>query len=67
MGSRFVECFAKAADDAELPDDPELRAVLRDYMQWAVTEVMSYSPLGSEVPADLGVPHWSWDGLQSSG
>jgi hemoglobin len=66
MGSRFIDCFVKAADDAELPDDPELRAVLRAYMEWAVAEVMFYSPQGSEVPGGLGVPHWSWDGLETS-
>jgi hemoglobin len=65
LGERFVACFAQAADDAGLPDDPEFRQVLNAYMQWAVGEVMSYSPRGSEVPSGLPVPHWSWDGLQA--
>jgi hemoglobin len=44
LGDRFVACFVQAADDAGLPDDPEFRAALRSYMEWAVAEVMSYSP-----------------------
>ena len=39
LGSRFVECFVKAADDAGLPDDPEFRSALRAYMEWAVSDV----------------------------
>jgi hemoglobin len=62
MGSRFVDCFVKAADDAHLPADPELRSALRSYMEWAAAEVMSYAPPGSQVPRDLAVPRWGWDG-----
>ncbi|HEV2029337.1 MAG TPA: group II truncated hemoglobin [Candidatus Dormibacteraeota bacterium] len=61
-GPRFVACFMQAADDAKLPDDPDFRAALRSYMEWATQEVISYAPSGSEVPANLPVPRWSWDG-----
>jgi hemoglobin len=67
LGDRFVRCFVQAADDAGLPDDAEFRTSLRSYMEWAVAEVVSYSPAGSEVPPDLAVPRWSWDGLQDTG
>jgi hemoglobin len=63
-GSRFVACFVQAADDAHLPDDPDFRAGLRSYMEWAVREVLSYSPPGVPVPAGMRVPRWSWNGLQ---
>jgi hemoglobin len=66
LGSRFVDCFVKAADDAGLPDDPEFRAALRAYMQWAVSDVLVYSPRGSTVPGSLPVPRWSWDGLETT-
>jgi hemoglobin len=65
LGRRFVDCFVAAADDAGLPDDPEFRAALRSYMEWAVADVLVYSPQDSVVPAGLPMPHWSWDGLQS--
>ena len=48
FGPRFVACFMQAADDAELPDDPDFRAGLRSYMESAVGEVVSYAPEGLE-------------------
>jgi hemoglobin len=66
LGERFVRCFVQAADDAGLPNDADFRAALRSYMEWAVREVLSYSPHGSRVPSGLAVPRWSWDGLQGT-
>jgi hemoglobin len=66
MGERFVKCFLQAADDAGLPDDADFRASLRSYVTWAVSEVLSYSPPGTDVPPGLPVPRWSWDGLQGT-
>lgn len=65
MGTAFVAAFVGAVDDAGLPDDAEFRSVLRDYMVWAVDEVMAYSPKGSVVPEGAVVPRWSWEGLVS--
>jgi hemoglobin len=64
LGRRFVDCFVLAADDANLPDDPEFRAALRDYMRWAVSEVLEYPDRDKAVPANLPLPKWSWDGLR---
>lgn len=64
LGERFVRAFVQAADDAGLPDDADFRASLRSYMEWAVGEVLTYSPRDAQVPAGLPVPRWSWDGLQ---
>ena len=64
LGTRFVRCFVQAVDDADLPADPELRAALRAYMEWAVADVMSYAPAGAVVPDQASLPRWSWDGLQ---
>ncbi|HEY6787645.1 MAG TPA: group II truncated hemoglobin [Trebonia sp.] len=66
LARRFVECFVLAADDAGLPDAPEFRAALRAYMEWAVGDVALSHPHDNDVPADLKIPHWSWDGLQSA-
>jgi hemoglobin len=62
LGRRFVECFVRAADDAELPEDPEFRAALRAYMEWAVAEVLVYGPPDTPVPTGLVMPRWTWDG-----
>jgi hemoglobin len=64
LGRRFVACFVQAADDAGLPADPEFRAALRSYMEWAVAEVLTYPGPPGEVPAGLAEPRWSWNGLQ---
>jgi len=66
LGRRFVNCFVAAADDAGLPDDPEFRAALRAYMEWAVGDVLAYSSEGSVVPGGLPMPRWSWEGLAAS-
>ena len=65
LGRRFVDCFVAAADDAGLPEDPELRAVLRAYMEWAVDDVLAYSEPDVAVPEAAAMPRWSWDGLQA--
>ena len=62
FGPRFVACFVQAADDAGLPDDPDFRAGLRAFMEWAVGEVLPYSPHGSRVAERLPMPRWGWDG-----
>jgi hemoglobin len=65
LGRRFVECFVWAADDAALPEDPEFRAALRAYMEFAVDEVLLYGPPGTPVPPGLAMPRWTWEGLQT--
>ena len=65
LARRFVECFVLAADDAGLPADPEFRAALRAYMEWAVVEFTAYPDGAAGVPGALSVPKWSWDGLSS--
>ena len=64
MGRRFVDCFVAAADDAQLPVDADFLQALREYMQWAVDEVLRYPDDPSTVPSGLAMPRWSWDGLQ---
>jgi hemoglobin len=63
LGRRFVDCFEAAIDDAGLSDDAEFRAALRAYMEWAVDDILVYSPVGSPVPTGVTMPRWSWDGL----
>jgi hemoglobin len=66
LGERFVRCFALAADDAGLPEDPDFRAALHDYMRWAVDDVLSYSAEDTVVAPGASMPHWGWDGLQAA-
>ena len=64
-GDRFETCFVQAIDDAELPEDPEFRRAMRDYIHWATRQVNAYSPAGARVERDQPMPRWSWDGLQT--
>ena len=48
-----------------LPTDPAFRGALRAYMEWAVAEVLVYSPVDAVVPTGRPMPRWSWDGLQT--
>jgi len=43
-----------------LPADAELRTALRDYMRWAVDNVLRYSPVDAVVPAGAAMPRWDW-------
>ena len=63
-GDRFERCFLQAMDDAALPEDPEFRQAMGDYIHWATREVNVYSPTGSRVEPDRAMPRWSWDGLE---
>jgi hemoglobin len=67
LGDRFLACFVAAIDDADLPDDRELRTAMRSYMEWAVSDVMAYSAADAVVPTALPVPRWTWAGLANSG
>jgi hemoglobin len=64
LGERFLDCFLVALDDAALPADPHFRQAMRDYMRWAVDDVLSYSPEGSLVPGEARLPRWGWNGLE---
>src|SRR6266576_385989 len=62
MDERAQICFAKALDDAGLPDDPRLRDTLKAYFRWA-TQRMSGNPQSADhVPDGLALAQWSWNG-----
>jgi hemoglobin len=57
---RFVELMSVAADDAELPDDPEFRSALLAYLEWGTRLAFTNSQSGSDVAAVAPVPRWGW-------
>ena len=65
LGRRFVDCFVGAMDDAGLPGDEEFRTSMRDYMVWAVDDVLAHEDHAS-ITDGTGLPRWSWDGLVSA-
>jgi hemoglobin len=67
MDQRAIACFDQALTDAGLTAEP-LHQVLYDYFAWATTTTMAqYHESADDVPNGLSIPHWSWDGLQSTG
>ena len=64
MDRRAIDCFDQALEDTGLAHDSRLRDVLSAYFAWATTTPMAGYPDGADaVPAGLGIPHWSWEGL----
>jgi hemoglobin len=65
MDRRAIECFDQAMQDLGMEPGGPVRQVLHDYVAWATTTTMSgYHGSADDVPAGMGIPHWSWDGLQ---
>lgn len=64
MDRRAIACFDQALDDVGLSADSRLRQALHDYFAWATTTTMArYHESADDVPADLAIPRWSWEGL----
>jgi truncated hemoglobin YjbI/quinol monooxygenase YgiN len=57
---RFVLLLSIAADDAGLPDDPEFRAAMLGYAEWATRLAMHNSHTGANVVREAPVPRWGW-------
>lgn len=65
MDERAIDCFDRALEATGLSGQP-LRQVLHDYFAWATTTTMArYHHSADDVPEDLSIPRWSWDGLQA--
>ena len=65
MDRRAIACFDRALEDVGLTAEP-LRTVLHDYFAWVTNASMSrYHKSAGDVPDDLIIPKWSWDGLQT--
>jgi hemoglobin len=57
---RFVSLMSLAADDAELPDDPEFRSALVAYLEWGTRLAFANSQDDADVVAHAPVPRWGW-------
>jgi hemoglobin len=57
---RFVTLMSQAADDAELPADPEFRAALIGYLEWGTRIALANSQPGADLVEHAPVPRWGW-------
>jgi hemoglobin len=60
MRLRFVTLLSQAADDTQLPADPELRAALMGYAEWGSRLAVENSAAGARPVAHAPVPRWGW-------
>lgn len=49
-----------AADDADLPDDPEFRSALLAYLEWGTRLAFLNSQPGADVALHAPFPRWGW-------
>ena len=56
---RWVQLFLESADESGMPDDPEFRATLVDYLEWGSRMAVTNSQL-SEIPVDQNTPMPDW-------
>jgi len=65
MNERGIVCFDQALTDTGLAANEKLRQALHDYFAWATSNTMdSYPRSATDVPTNLKIPRWSWNGLQ---
>jgi hemoglobin len=57
---RFASLMSVAADDAQLPDDPEFRSALVGYLEWGTRLAQYNSQPGAQVIEHAPVPRWGW-------
>jgi hemoglobin len=57
---RFASLMSLAADDAEMPDDPEFRSALLAYLEWGTRLAFANSQADAEIIEQAPVPRWGW-------
>jgi hemoglobin len=57
---RFASLMSLAADDADLPADPEFRAAFVSYLEWGTRLAMHNSQPGADIVQQAPVPRWGW-------
>ena len=57
---RFTELMRLAADDAEMPEDPEFRSALVAYLEWGTRIAIGNSQPDAAVMEHAPVPKWGW-------
>jgi len=56
----FVTLLSRAADDTDLPADPEFRAAIMGYAEWGTRLAVHNSRPGAQTVAHAPVPRWGW-------
>ena len=65
MDGRGVAAFVLALDDVGIPAEPRLRFGLIAWFTWATAMLNHRWSTPDDVPNDLPLPSWDWDGTDS--
>jgi hemoglobin len=57
---RFATTMSQAADDVDLPADPEFRAALIGYLEWGTRLALANSQHDAQPVLHAPVPRWGW-------
>ncbi len=57
---RWINLIIDAADEVELPVDPEFRAAFVSYLEWGTRLAVANSQPGATPPQRAPVPRWGW-------
>ena len=60
MRRRWVALICDAADEAELPADPEFRSAFVAYIEWGTRLAVANSQPDASPPPSAPVPRWGW-------
>jgi hemoglobin len=60
MRRRWVELLCDAADEAQLPADPEFRSAFLAYIEWGTRIAVVNSQPGATPPLEAPIPRWGW-------
>lgn len=58
--NRWIKLMQEAADDVELPSDPEFRAAFSGYIEWGSRRAFRNSQPGAPMSKRTTVPRWGW-------
>ena len=58
--ARWAQLISLAADDADLPSDPEFRSAFVAYIEWGTRIALANSRPGADPPGEAPVPRWGW-------
>ena len=58
--ARWAQLMSLAADDADLPSDPEFRSAFVAYIEWGTRIALANSQPGATPPPKAPVPRWGW-------
>ena len=61
---RWIDLLLDAAEEVDLPSDPEFRSAFVGYLEWGTRFALMFSQPGATVEVPEPVPTWGWGDLR---